>query len=727
MHAVPSCPSSAFAATGRSRQRRFLDPRSVVFCGVLLCASQVGWAWAQPLAWSVELRHDLPGAPPDLLRVWNLATGVEEARFESPPAVTFGWTGVTTPDGRYYLLPTTAGIARFRTGPITFDRIIGPATPVYYLSVAPTGTRVHAIGSNGRAVVDWESGAVISPDCCNISAVQFTPDGSIRVEHGWRGPSGQVDSVAAFRESTGSLLWENEIDPGVQCGLGAVSASYVAMYCGDWYSVSEVIIWRVLDGVEVRRLQDIHTSGLAWVGDRLLISGEKHTWGGGTMHLSAYDPQTQSMRVITERAIHPLASFSGSVVVSPGTGHAYWQTMHRPPLFDTDVTLYDVIDLASGTLIGTGRVAGFHYGFTISESPCRLDVPAMVAAPIEGGVVGIPVIPAASCFAWSVPGQPAVLNPGPHAGAATLMVQTWANVEATPKTTAVALGRETVLITQPAGPPAAPTLDARVVGDRVELSWTPAIGAGITSFVVRGGLLGDAVTDVLELPGHLRTWRSPALRPGSYQVEIMANNGAGRSPASNSRSFSVGVREVPHAPVNLTATVHDDRVALTWTPASSGPAPEWYLIEAAGTWDYGSVIVRSDTSSFVATRVQGGALNVSVRGATAGGVSEPSEVINVILGPCSTPPGAPQLPWALWTPPAVTLRWSPPLAGSVDDYVIEVGTAIGLADLGRLVVTGDRLSHTQDVAAPTAAFVRVRARNACGESAPSTEVPIVLY
>jgi hypothetical protein len=700
---------------------RFTPSSSFAYWFAVVFLGTVASATAQSLVWALE--HP-PDPQPDRVRVLNLATGAEPFTFEAPSGVQFGWESSVTPDGRFYLLPTSAGIARFRTSPIEFDRIIGPAIAVYSLSVAPTGRSVHALGSYGRAVVDWESGAVIRADARVISEVHFTADGSVRLEHGWQGT---VNTVAAFVESTDTLLWENEIDEGLQCGFGAASNSYFTMNCGDWYSISDVVIWSIASGGELRRLANVSAADLAWFGDRLLISElVASRLFEIRMRLTTYDPQTGSMSVTAERPGPPL-SFAGKVVVSPDARHAFWQTQHLAPRFDTNTTLYDVIDLASGTVVATGQMAGFQDEFDISESACHLEVPAAVAAPIEGGVVGIPVVPDASCFAWSVLDQPAVLNPGPHAGAATLIVQTWPNAEATPKTTAVRLGAQTVLVTQPAGAPAAPTVEARVVGERVELSWTPAIGAGITSFVVRGAVLGDPTTDVLELPGHVRTWTSPALLPGSYRVEIMANNAAGRSPASNSRSFGVGVREVPHAPANLAATVHDDRVALTWTAAATGPAPEWYLIEAAGSWDYGSVIVRSDTPSFVATRVQGGALDVSVRAATAGGVSQPSESLNVILGPCSMPPGAPRLPWTLWTPPAVTLRWSPPMSGSVDEYVIEIGSAFGRADLGRLVVPGDRLSHTQDVAAPAVAYVRVRARNACGESAPSAEVPIVLY
>ena len=337
--------------------------------------------------------------------------------------------------------------------------------------------------------------------------------------------------------------------------------------------------------------------------------------------------------------VGPPLSFAGKVIVSRDTQRVYWQTNHLAPLFDTNVTRYDVIDLASGALVGTGRMADFQYEFAISESACHVDVPATVAAAVEGGVVGIPVVPEAACFAWSVPNQAAVINPGPHVGTATVLVQTWANSLATEKVTTVSIGGRPVVITQPSGVPAAPALEARVVGDRVALSWTPANGAGIGSFVVRGGLAGSLVTDVVELPAHLRAWTSPPLPPGSYHVEIVAANDAGRSVSSNRRSFSIGVGAPPEAPINLVATVTDNRVAVSWAPAPSGPAPAAFVIEAAaeGASSF-EAVAHSDIPSFVATRVPAGSWQVRVRAATTGGRSEPSDVVSVMTARCAAPP-----------------------------------------------------------------------------------------
>jgi hypothetical protein len=303
----------------------------------------------------------------------------------------------------------------------------------------------------------------------------------------------------------------------------------------------------------------------------------------------------------------------------------------------------------------------------------------------------------------------------------------WPNADAATRNTIVAVGIRQVVIAQPSAAPAAPDLEAAIVGNRVALTWTPATGAGMTGFVIRGAINGSAVSDVVQLPAHRRAWTSPPLPVGSYEVELVAVNGTGRGPASHRRSFSVGVTDIPLPPAGLSARIADDRVDLTWTPASTGAAPAGFVIEAAaGGSTVFAAVARSDVPSLVATRVPIGTWHIRVRAATAGGVSEPSSVVTAATTPCSAPPAPPLAPWAVWTPPLVSVRWSPSPSGSVEDYVIEVGSVSGGADIGRLVVPGTRLSDTEPVSS-LAAFVRVRALNACGQSAPSAEIPIIVY
>jgi hypothetical protein len=322
--------------------------------------------------------------------------------------------------------------------------------------------------------------------------------------------------------------------------------------------------------------------------------------------------------------------------------------------------------------------------------------------------------------------HPAVLNSGLHTGPAVLLVQTWANRGSGPAVTPIPVGEQTVSITQPAGIPAAPEIATAVAGDRIDLSWTPAIGAGINWFILRGAVGDGAMTDLLTLPGYLRAWRSPALPPGSYRVELVAANDAGRSVPSNPTSFSVGLTAAPDPPVDLLANVDDDQVALSWSGAPAGPAPSGFVVEAAALFGEFAAVARTAAPSFVANRVPPFTWRVRIRATTHGGISGPSAEVLVTAAACSTPPDPPRDPWALWTAPAVTLRWSAPLRGAVEHYVIEIGSALGHFDLGRLEVPGTQLSVTEQVQPGLTRFVRVRARNACGESQPSAWLPVVV-
>ncbi|HTM33870.1 MAG TPA: hypothetical protein VL263_21300, partial [Vicinamibacterales bacterium] len=417
----------ASSSTSLRRYRRVVLTLTIALIGSAapVAAQSLGWVLDTSPATATQ-----PYRPIRLLAV-NVATGIEVARFDPPAGVQFGWNGVVTPDGRYYLLATSAGIARFRTTPASFDRIVGPAVPVESLVVSPAGRDLHAFGPQGHAVVDWETGTVLSTECCRNPGIAFTPDGTVRIEHRLRLRStDQVRTIAAYREATGELLWENEIYLYYSCSGMAATNSYVAFFCTDW-ETTEIIVWDIASGTQNSGFQNIWAPYLAWHGDRLLLSMEDLL--SSALRLSSYDPRTGQLTIIAERPGPPL-SMTASVVVSPDNRHAYWQTNHHPPRVGIDSTLYDVIDLASDTVVGTGRLPGFQFGLAISAAlACHFNLPATVAAPIEGGMVGIPVVPDPACTGWSVPDQPSVLNPGPHIGPVTLLVQTWANAEASEK------------------------------------------------------------------------------------------------------------------------------------------------------------------------------------------------------------------------------------------------------------------------------------------------------
>ena len=62
-----------------------------------------------------------------------------------------------------------------------------------------------------------------------------------------------------------------------------------------------------------------------------------------------------------------------------------------------------------------------------------------------------------------------------------------------------------------------------------------------------------------------------------------------------------------------------------------------------------------------------------------------------------------------------------PAIGSAEEYVLETGS-MGRSDLARVAISGSETSLTQALPYGARMFVRVRARNACGQSQPSGEL-----
>ena len=109
-----------------------------------------------------------------------------------------------------------------------------------------------------------------------------------------------------------------------------------------------------------------------------------------------------------------------------------------------------------------------------------------------------------------------------------------------------------------------------------------------------------------------------------------------------------------------------------------------------------------------------------VLASNVGGSSEPSAEATFIVGAGCLPPDRPGNLSVSVRGQIVVLNWSdgggaPPLT-----YVIEAGSASGLADLYD-APTASTLTTITASAPPGTYYVRVRARNACGTSGPSNE------
>jgi glucose/arabinose dehydrogenase len=178
----------------------------------------------------------------------------------------------------------------------------------------------------------------------------------------------------------------------------------------------------------------------------------------------------------------------------------------------------------------------------------------------------------------------------------------------------------------------------------------------------------------------------------------------------------------PSAPGNLQATVSGRTVTLAWTGVAGATQ---YRIEA-GSQPGASNIAVFDTGSTATTLtvsgVPDGSYYVRVRAVGASGVSAPSGEVLVTVGTtCTGPPPAPTIAFAV-NGRSVTFAWSAP--GIVTSMVIDVGTGPGLTNLAQFVIPPGATITAN--AGPGTYYVRFRSNNACGTSAPSNEVAVVI-
>lgn len=189
-----------------------------------------------------------------------------------------------------------------------------------------------------------------------------------------------------------------------------------------------------------------------------------------------------------------------------------------------------------------------------------------------------------------------------------------------------------------------------------------------------------------------------------------------------------GPTSVPLAPTNLSSAVRGSLVALTWSAPVSGDVPVSYLLEAgstAGAADLAQLDTGSAVPSLTVISVPPGAYFVRVRARTASGASAPSNEVTVIVGgfPCSQAPASPTQLTASVAVATVTLAWQArPGSCEPTAYVVEAGSASGGSDLA--VFSTGNVATTFSAAGVGAGryFVRVRASNGNGTSAPSNEV-----
>lgn len=181
---------------------------------------------------------------------------------------------------------------------------------------------------------------------------------------------------------------------------------------------------------------------------------------------------------------------------------------------------------------------------------------------------------------------------------------------------------------------------------------------------------------------------------------------------------------LPGAPEGFTSQVNGSSVLLSWSPPAGG-APPQYQLEVGSSPGASNLLVTTISGSLTSIGSAGvadGLYYARLRGANAAGAGPPSPELPVFVG-CSGAPSAPSTLSHIIAGPVVTLQW-----GAVPDvasYVLEVGSASGLADLLAVPVAPGITSLSGAVPGGSY-YARVHAQNACGASPASNEVTVLV-
>jgi YVTN family beta-propeller protein len=274
-------------------------------------------------------------------------------------------------------------------------------------------------------------------------------------------------------------------------------------------------------------------------------------------------------------------------------------------------------------------------------------------------------------------------------------------------------GRPNAIVTTPPEPPGPPSnLRATVTGNRVSLSWDPAIGA-VAGYVLEGGVRPGEVMASIPTGQSAPTFSFDA-PTGAFYIRMHAIGGGGRSVASNEIQILVNVPQPPSAPAGLRGLVNGSNVALSWTNTFTGGQPTALMLDVSGAIT--TSLPLPLTESFEYSGVPPGTYTFTVRAINGTGSSSASSPVTLAFpGTC---PGAPQAPTNFIVTrqgSQLTASWDPPRAGSaVNGYLLIVTGAMNLTlPLSDRSVSGGVPPGTYQLS--------VRAVNPCG-AGPGTPV-----
>ncbi len=235
----------------------------------------------------------------------------------------------------------------------------------------------------------------------------------------------------------------------------------------------------------------------------------------------------------------------------------------------------------------TGRVVGYRgLGSTVVQdldvepgNGCTIEAPSAVEAVAAGGVVEVPVVAQGVCLPWmatSMPQLMPILNGGPHSSTTTLRMVLPPS-DGPLREFFFSVAGLTGRVVQAGAAPSTPQVVAQVSGRRISLQWLPRVGAAPTEFGIRGAQRADPLTILATLPSDARTWTSPDLANGAYELDVVARNAAGESEPSERLQVTIDDTQRPNAPTQLTAESRDNVVYSDGSLRRAVPRPRGML------------------------------------------------------------------------------------------------------------------------------------------------------
>ena len=229
-------------------------------------------------------------------------------------------------------------------------------------------------------------------------------------------------------------------------------------------------------------------------------------------------------------------------------------------------------------------------------------------------------------------------------------------------------------------------------------------------------------------------WISVPATGGGGTVNVTLARNTSTQPRTGSLTIAGRVISVtqrangtPGTPGQPTAAVVGGVGLFAWPPsdATGGDATS-YRVEVGTAPGTTATVFTTAGPSFSVTGVPPGTFYLRVSGANEFGVSAASAELALTVSPTGDslpdPPRNLTVSLSLGRP---TFSWSPPLSGGAVTYIFEAGASTGSTNRA-VIPMGSATSLAAGYVPPGIYFVRVRAVNAAGQSAPSNELLVRL-